>query len=264
MVRLTDVTDEVSMQRDVRGFHDVIRHKMRTPLMNMLSSLELLVSLGDKISPGDITDLAGSALRGTRRLRDTFEDVLAYLDAPALAGSSEAFALSQIESLVGQISTYLGLQPVRVFCARELAAAYIPLSTRAVELALTEILENARKFHPTGAPAVDVAVLNGAGTGTATLCIADDGIAVSPEHLQRVWRPYYQGEKYFTGEAPGTGLGLPTVAALVWGVGGRCRARNRTDRDGLVIELTLPLLGPEWPGDAGLAPARGGCETGSA
>jgi len=52
--------------------------------------------------------------------------------------------------------------------------------------------------------------------------------------------PVLLGEKHCTGEVQGTGLGLPTVTALVWGVGGRCRGRNRTDRDGLV-EPTLPL-----------------------
>jgi DNA-binding response OmpR family regulator len=247
LVRLSDVTDEVAMQRDLRGFHDVIRHKVRTPLMSMLSSLELLVSLGAKMSPEDVADLAGSALRGTVRLRDTVEDVLAYLDAPALAQPGQTFALAEIGPLVDQVAAHLGIQSVRVYCAKQLAGAHLPLSARAVELALTELLENARKFHPVEAPAVDVAVLDGDGGKAARLCVADDGVALSPEHLQHVWSPYYQGEKHFTGEARGTGLGLPTVAALVWGIGGRCQVRNRTDRDGLVVELTLPLAPPDLP-----------------
>jgi K+-sensing histidine kinase KdpD len=37
------------------------------------------------------------------------------------------------------------------------------------------------------------------------------------------------------------GLGLSSVASLVWSVNGRCQLHNRTDTEGLLVELTLPL-----------------------
>jgi two-component system cell cycle response regulator len=241
IVRLSDATDEIAMQRDVRGFHEVIRHKVRTPLLSMLSSLELLTSLGSRMSQEDVTELAAAALKGTVRLRQTLEDVLAYLDAPGLAEPDQRYPLSQVEQTVLQISESLGIERVRVFCAKALTQARLLLSPRAVELALYEILENACKFHPEHAPTVDVAVLQDGAHGVV-LSVADDGVSVSPKHLDHIWGPYYQGEKFFTGEAAGTGLGLSTVAALIWGVGGSCRARNRTDKEGLVIELAVPLV----------------------
>jgi len=64
---------------------------------------------------------------------------------------------------------------------------------------------------------------------------------LSPEQLANMWIPYYQGEKYFTGEVDGMGLGLSMVGTLIWEVGGSCQAYNRTDSKGVVIELTLPL-----------------------
>ena len=57
-----------------------------------------------------------------------------------------------------------------------------------------------------------------------------------------MWTPYIQGEKYFTGEAPGMGLGLPLVATLVWQVGGEVRLANRTDGSGVEVTLLMPLL----------------------
>jgi K+-sensing histidine kinase KdpD len=60
-----------------------------------------------------------------------------------------------------------------------------------------------------------------------------------------VWTPYYQGEKYFTGEAAGMGLGLSTVASLVWTVGGTCRLYNRNGGPGVVVELSIPVATDE-------------------
>ena len=52
--------------------------------------------------------------------------------------------------------------------------------------------------------------------------------------------PYYQGERYLTGNVAGMGLGLPLVASLVWEIGGQCRLSNREDGPGVVVELQLP------------------------
>jgi K+-sensing histidine kinase KdpD len=109
-----------------------------------------------------------------------------------------------------------------------------------VELALWEILENAKKFHPQQSPGIEVSASRPTPM-EVRLRIEDDGVTVSPEHLGQIWTPYYQGEKYFTGEARGMGLGLATVSTLVWEVGGSCHAANRQDGPGVVIELSVPL-----------------------
>jgi hypothetical protein len=63
-------------------------------------------------------------------------------------------------------------------------------------------------------------VVSRSNAATVNLRIDDDGLTLSPEQLARAWSPYYQGEKYFTGQATGMGLGLSMVATLVWGAGG--------------------------------------------
>jgi K+-sensing histidine kinase KdpD len=57
--------------------------------------------------------------------------------------------------------------------------------------------------------------------------------------------PYYQGEKDFTGEAPGMGLGLSTVSAIVWGAGGACRILNREGGLGVIVEFVIPEVDAE-------------------
>jgi CheY-like chemotaxis protein len=239
VVRLRDVTTEMVQQRDMRGFHDMIRHKMRTPLTGMMTGLELLTRYADKLSTEQVAELSTAAYKSVKRLHGAIEDILAYLGAPGLAVSSERFELEQLEAMATEIGSQLGIESMAVSLSEDIRGSRTMLSQRAVELALWEILENATKFHAQSSPHVEL-LASRANPGEICLQIRDDGTAISPEHLERIWTPYYQGEKYFTGEAPGMGLGLPTVSALVWETGGSCRAYNREDGPGVIIELILP------------------------
>jgi len=140
---------------------------------------------------------------------------------------------------IKRISTDLGLEHVAV-SGQHAGRRRLKLSQRAVESIFWELLENAKKFHPNKSPVVEVTVAVEP-ADSLSLRIIDDGITLSPGQISKLWSPYYQGEKYFTGEIPGMGLGLPMVAALVWEVGGTCQLRNRDDGPGVIVELVIPF-----------------------
>jgi DNA-binding response OmpR family regulator len=240
MLQLRDITAQVVLRRDTWKFHSMVLHKLRTPLGVMLTSLELMADNALAMPPDKMAELAQTALRGVQRLRSQVKDVTDYLVAPSLAQEGEEIALAQVGRLVVDICAELKLQLVAAPDKDNLSKARITLSQQAAELALRQILENSKKFHPTQTPAIDIA-LSRVGPRKASLRLGDNGLTLSPEQLARVWIPYYQGEKYFTGEAQGMGLGLSTVFALVSGVGGSCRLHNQPTGPGVVVELILPL-----------------------
>jgi signal transduction histidine kinase len=240
IVSLRDVTAQMALQRDMREFHTLVAHKLRTPLTSVLCGLELLASEAPELSRAEVADFSEGAFQGAQRLRGEIEDILQYLEAPGLAQPSAGFRISQLQPMVAQISADLGLKSVTVSGQEGLDDARVVLSQQTVELMLLEILENAKKFHPQQAPTVEV-LISRSSVNEISIQICDDGLTLSPEQLAQVWTPYYQGEKYFTGGAAGMGLGLPLVASLVWGVGGTCRIYNRGEGPGVVVELVLPL-----------------------
>lgn len=240
LIRLHDVTAHMALQRDMRSFHGMVSHKLRTPLVGMTTSMEILAHHCEKLSRTEITEIALVAERNVRRLRATIEDILQYVHLPRTAQTGSEVCLSQLHQIIAGISASLRLPSLSVTIPSELEGSYLTLSQRAIEQILWEILENSQKFHPNGTPSIDILVLHNS-NHTITITVRDDGVTLTSQQLAQAWTHYYQGEAFFTGEAAGVGLGLSLVATLVWGSGGSCRISNRTDRPGVQVELTLPL-----------------------
>ncbi len=241
LIQLRDVTAQMDVQSDIWKFQSMVSHKLRTPLIHLLS-LELLAEYAAALPLDQIKDIATIAVRGARRLKSAIEDILSYTSAPSLVTPEKSFPLDQLPTLVQAIGAAVGIETIAVACSDELLSARLVLAQQTIELVLGELLENAKKFHPQHAPTVEVLVFDGHGE-TACMQVRDDGVTLTPEQLAQAWTPYYQGEKYFTGEIAGMGLGLARIATIIWAVGGTCRITNRADRPGVVVELTVPLNG---------------------
>ncbi|MGE4297578.1 MAG: response regulator [Desulfovibrionaceae bacterium] len=241
LVRMSDVTNEIVSQHDMWTFHSMVSHKLRTPLSGILGSAELLSIQAADMAPDEIAGLAGGALEEGRRLHREIEDILHYLEAPSLAKAGKVLAMGSLADIAEAIRVELGLESVTVAISQGLDRMHFGLSAQALENILFELFENAKRFHPRNAPELRLSVSVTA-NGQACLTVRDNGVHLPTEQLGKVWTPYFQGEKYHTGEMSGMGLGLSMVASMVWGVGGRCRIYNREDGPGLAVELILPVL----------------------
>ncbi len=239
VVQLRDVTEAMQAQVDIYTFQGGLSHKVRTPLQQIRGGLDLLRMYGDTLSPTEMADLIDIAWRGVQRLQHQIDDVVTYMSAATLIVPGVGCSLSTFSDRIYAISADLYIQDVTVTVPNVLQAAWLPLAPATLDLIVYEILENAQKFHPQQSPIIEVLVV--AGSNVCQIQIQDDGITLTPRQLAHALTPYRQGEKSFTGEVPGMGLGLPLVSALVWQIGGQVRLRNRLDQAGIIVDLTLPL-----------------------
>ncbi|HOT93333.1 MAG TPA: ATP-binding protein [Anaerolineae bacterium] len=239
IICLKDITEKTALQEELNRFHSVIAHKLRTPLVPLYSGLGFLAEQVKTMSRDDIMMFVQNAAEGAEHLYTEIEDIVRYLGAPLIAGPTEAFPLANFPALITNISGELLLQDVTVKVDKSLQDQRLALSRWNLEVILWEILENAKKFHPRNMPTITVDVAP-TGVQQTRIQVWDNGLTLSPEQLIRMWMPYYQIDKYTTGQISGMGLGLSTVATQVWSVGGTCRSFNREDGPGIVVELVLP------------------------
>ncbi|NTW01492.1 MAG: hybrid sensor histidine kinase/response regulator [Oscillochloris sp.] len=240
-LRLRNVTAEMRMHRDMWSFQNLAAHKLRTPMVGLLGSLQILSRNIEDTEGIDRSELIDLALQGARRLHQTIEEILSFHSSSRTIASSTPWPLATIPAIAEKICTDLGVLPLlRLIHRGDLATGKLTIAQQRIEGILQELIENSLKFHPQGIPTIEVTVAHEP-YGNARVVVVDNGVSLTPEQLAMASTPYYQGEKQFTGQVAGMGLGLATVARMVWAAGGVFHITNRIPGPGVAVEIHLPL-----------------------
>ena len=107
---------------------------------------------------------------------------------------------------------------------------------RAIKQIIINLLSNAVKFTPDGGK---VTVRSRLRRDSIMLMIADTGIGIAPQSLQRLGRPFEQVESQLTKIYHGSGLGLAIARSLTDLHGGTMRLRSKLGV-GTVVLVSLP------------------------
>jgi two-component system, cell cycle sensor histidine kinase PleC len=114
---------------------------------------------------------------------------------------------------------------------------------RAIKQILVNLLSNAVKFTPDGGR---ITVRSRVLRDSVVLMIADSGIGIAPDSLQRLGRPFEQVESQLTKTYHGSGLGLAIAKSLTSLHGGSMRLRSKLGT-GTVVCISLPRQGARKP-----------------
>jgi signal transduction histidine kinase len=121
-----------------------------------------------------------------------------------------------------------------------LALPEVPLTVRCdrhrIELALSNLLDNAHKFTPPGGR---VEMGTERGGRTVHLWVEDSGPGIAPEDLPHVFDRFYRGQRKEEGPPEGSGLGLAIVRGIAEAHGGRVSAASRLG-EGSRFTLEMP------------------------
>lgn len=241
LLQLKDVTQEINSQREMRTFHSLIAHKLRTPIGSAIGSIDILDHYGKELTKEEISELVNSAKESLKRLHNEIEDILYYLNNTINMQSDDRFDLNNFTKLITDLEYDLKIKTISIDTEEDLSHSILKISSSAFEWILLELFQNAKKFHPKKDPIIDI-VLRESDKEHFVIKVIDDGRHLSPKTLSNVWQPYYQGEKHFTGEIEGMGLGLASVASMILETGGEFSIYNREDKPGIIVELSIPYL----------------------
>ena len=242
VICLREVTEQINTSTDIRKFHKTLIHKFHTPLSGLWGGVRLLKQEMNTAQADDsLADLVDLIAEGAERLKKEIDEIIDYTFAESIDREGGNFCFNNLAGLLTDKATELNIAPPHLSMKTALATQSTKLSHKTIGIIVAELLENAKKFHPRHTPSIDVALKPG-NNGHIIMQFRDDGIELSPLQLKWALMPYIQGEKFFTGEIDGMGLGLPLVSTLVWQSGGDISLNNRNDGKGLEVNLKLPLV----------------------
>ncbi len=216
-----------------------ISHDLRTPLASITGALSSLVDGTGVMNESTRRELLENAKEEADRLNHLLGNLLDMnrLESGALKLRIEP---GDVEDLVGTALTQLGdaaqRRDIRVSIPSSLPP--VPVDFALVTQALVNILDNAVKYSPPGAP-VDVRAQM-AGT-ELQIRIEDRGSGIPPEDLKRVFDKFYRIQR--RDATRGVGLGLAISKGIIEAHGGRIWAENRPE-GGTTVAFTLPLTSP--------------------
>lgn len=109
-----------------------------------------------------------------------------------------------------------------------------------IEQVLRNLVDNAIKYSPNGGLVV---VRGTVSEDEIEISVADQGVGIAPEHLNRLFEKFFRVESGLGRHVVGSGLGLPIARTIVESHGGHIWAESRVG-EGTTLYFTLPLKGP--------------------
>ena len=203
-------------------------HELRTPITSLRTSIELLHRAPDL--PEDTrVELVANAVAELEELTHLVDEIVLLASGAGADGPEEDCDLAAIVTTAVERTRRRATGPVTL----EVSPCTVHGRAPAIERAVTNLLDNARKWSPDGG-AIDVTVAAGRVT------VRDHGPGVPAEDRERVFDRFARGRD--AERVAGSGLGLAIVRAVAVDHGGRAWL-DEAPGGGTIAVLELPEAG---------------------
>ncbi|EDY83090.1 response regulator receiver domain protein [Verrucomicrobiia bacterium DG1235] len=238
LLRLEDITDRIVSFQEKHTFSRMISHKLLTPL-NAIKAAHQMINKNDS-SPERLAQISQIQKKGIARLEYDVHSILNFLES-----ERTPFTTTTICDTESQIKHIADSSPFSFSLSREdefPPGSKINISSHAFDACLREIVENAIKFHHGDSVKITSIIRKTPNATSVEYIFQNNSHPLSDDELSNAWKPYWQADRYVTGEIPGMGLGLSLIATNVWTAGGTCKIENCPVAKGVQLTLTFPII----------------------
>jgi two-component system, OmpR family, heavy metal sensor histidine kinase CusS len=221
---------------ETRRFTADAAHELRTPLAVMRNVAEVALQLPRE--PEHYRRVLGDVLEEVERLTRLAEQLLFLCreDAGLVPlALTETRLDDMVRDLAEHMSVVAGAKGLTLECC-DLASCPIRADVDQLRRLLFNLLDNAVKFTPSGGT---IRIELARSDEHALVAVADTGIGIPSEHLDRVFERFYRVDPARNRETDGTGLGLAICRSIADAHGGQIRIESVVGR-GTRVSLKMP------------------------
>ncbi|MGD0337016.1 MAG: PAS domain-containing sensor histidine kinase [Candidatus Omnitrophota bacterium] len=240
IILLRNMTEAYKEEMLKQDFLSLISHKLNTPTA-VINQAALLLQDG---SIGDLTaeqkEYVDSIVNKSFQLKALVANLLTFTTINSRKLNFKKEPIEVYTYLVQLTDTLIKAAKdkkieLNIDCAQR--DLIVNMSREHLELIISNLIDNAIKFNDKEALKINIGISKSA--GKLEITVLDNGRGIPPEDYDKIFGKFYQIEKYFTGNVPGAGLGLPLVKRLVCGYGGSIHLESELGRGAKFI-ISLP------------------------
>jgi cell cycle sensor histidine kinase DivJ len=220
----------------IMGFSDIMRQRLFGPMTDRYAEYAELIHE----SGAHLLELINDVLDMSKIEADRFELAREGFDARDAVASALRLMRGQADRAGVSLRGVLPTEPMEANADR-----------RAVKQIAFNLLSNALKFTPRGG---SVTLTLQAVGDTLELIVADTGVGISPDDLERLGRPFEQAGDAIQ-KAAGSGLGLSLVRAFAELHDGEMCIES-TLGEGTTVIVRMPVLAPDFSQHASACAAK--------
>jgi len=217
-------------------------HELRTPLNAIIGYGEMLQEDMADLGCGELVEDVEKIHSAGKHLLGLISDVLdiAKIESGKMSIYSETF---EVEVLINDVATTV--YPLITLRKNKLVMNAENLGTMHTDLTKTRqmllnILNNAAKFTECGTIHITVTRVERYDVEWVIFRVADTGIGMSAQQLQKIFQPFTQADNSTTRKYGGTGLGLSITQRFAEMLGGYVTVESQLG-EGSVFSLHLPV-----------------------
>jgi two-component system, OmpR family, sensor histidine kinase MprB len=230
-----------ALERSVEAQRNLVAdasHELRTPIATLRANIQLLRE-ADRLSAAEQQSLREDIITELDELTALVADVVELARGSKSTGAPDDVRL---DAIVGDTVQRTRRRAADVVFDVELEPTLIVGEPERVGRAVTNLLDNARKWSPPGGT-VHVRLADG------VLTVRDHGPGFADEDLPHVFDRFYRAQR--SRGQPGSGLGLAILRQAAEAHGGWARAAN-ADGGGALLRVSFGAAASELtPGEVG-------------
>jgi two-component system cell cycle sensor histidine kinase PleC len=215
-------------------------HELRTPLNAIIGFSEIMeTGMFGPLGAEKYHEYCRDIRQSGQYLLDVISDVLdmSKIEAGRIRLEAEEIELDGLLAESMRIVSQRAEDKGLALAAKIAPDIRLAADRRSMKQIALNLLSNAVKFTPDGGR---VTVRARAARGVVTIAIADTGIGIARDALQRLGRPFEQVDGQLTKRHEGSGLGLAIAKSLIHLHGGAMRIRS-TPGKGTTVLVRLPV-----------------------
>lgn len=225
-------------QKESKAFFDHVTHELKTPLTTILGYAQMMQENG--FTDREFFDKGTSyIIDESKRLNGLVIDILELSrasSAPFAYRFEEIDLTALIRETCGEMNVRGKRYQIRMDDSRVRDGIYVEADRQKLKEALINIIDNAIKYASVHSEVSVEAVPDK--KGMVTVRIEDQGEGIPPEHLERIFEPFYRVPGSASQDRGSAGLGLSIVRSIVDKHGGTVTAASRP-QEGTVVTIQL-------------------------